>query len=104
MTPNEIFGTQMKDARRARGWTQQRMAGRMNAAGFSWVQTTVTKTERASRPVPVEEAAALAAILHLDLNVLIPDLRELRCPVCDDRPPAGFTCNACGATGSEGKP
>lgn len=39
----------------------------MSARGFSWRQTTVAKTEAAERPIRINEAAALAMVLGVNL-------------------------------------
>jgi hypothetical protein len=40
----------------------------MRALGHSWQQTTVTKTEAADRPIRLNEAASLAALLELGVD------------------------------------
>lgn len=82
--------------------SQDRLATRMRSAGFRWTQSIATRTESGTRPVPITEAATLAALLQLDLNSLIPaDVTAICavCAVCKDNPPVGFTCNECGQRG-----
>lgn len=43
----------------------------MAASGFSWRQTTVAKTETAQRPLRVNEATALAAVLDVDWHEMV---------------------------------
>jgi hypothetical protein len=43
----------------------------MRGAGFSWQQSTVAKTEAATRPVRVDEAAALAGIFGVTVDDLV---------------------------------
>src|SRR5690242_1263728 len=53
--------------------TQGEVAEAMNARGFSMRQSTITKIEKGLRPVRVNEATALAAVLHTDLADLVTD-------------------------------
>lgn len=92
------FGKLVKDAREGLGWSQQKLAQRMKWAGFSWFQSTTAKTERAARPVPIQEAVTLAALLHIDISKLVP-AKLYACPVCCGEPPQGFTCNECKLAG-----
>lgn len=92
-----VFGRLVRDGRIGRGLGQEQLAKKMRIAGFDWSQSTATRTETASRPVPLQEAVALAAFLGIKLGELIPNIPT--CPTCGDAPPAGFTCNECGETG-----
>jgi len=54
--------------------TQAEVARAMAARGFPKMQqSTITKIENAQRPVRVNEAAALAAVLHAGLADLVTD-------------------------------
>lgn len=66
-----VLGERVRELRRARGWSQDELARRMRSAGFSWLQSTVAKTEAADRPIRVDEAASLATILGVDIADLI---------------------------------
>lgn len=66
-----LFGTALRTARSDRGWSQQRIADNMTELGFSWHQTTCAKTEAGDRPVPLEEAAALAALLGTSVGAML---------------------------------
>jgi len=96
------FGAVLRTARINKGWSQQKLAVRMNHAGYSsWQQATATRSERAGRPVPIGEVLVLASLLDIDLNALIVPIEpEPPCSRCDDEPPEGFTCNDCGTTGA----
>jgi transcriptional regulator with XRE-family HTH domain len=43
----------------------------MRRQGFPWRQTTVAKTEAASRPLRVDELVALAQILNVDIKDML---------------------------------
>lgn len=64
------FGAALRERRRARGWSQARLAEAMTALGFSWGQTTTGKSEAGDRPVSVAEAAMLAELFAIDVAVL----------------------------------
>ena len=51
--------------------SQQAVASRMVDAGHSWRQTTVAKTERAARPIRVNEVASLARIFGVSPSTLL---------------------------------
>jgi ribosome-binding protein aMBF1 (putative translation factor) len=66
------FGGIIRAARKERGWTQAQLAENVSAAlGRTVPPLAVMRTEKALRPVPFDEVAALAAILDLSLDELI---------------------------------
>jgi transcriptional regulator with XRE-family HTH domain len=69
--PEAVLAQRLRAFRDARGWTQDDLVRRMGGAGFSWRQSTVAKTEAATRPVRVDEAAALAAIFGVTVDDLV---------------------------------
>jgi transcriptional regulator with XRE-family HTH domain len=69
--PEAALGKRVKELRKACGWSQEELARRMSALGFSWVQTTAAKTELANRPIRVNEAVALARLLGLTFERLL---------------------------------
>lgn len=71
-----VFGRRVRDLRQNLEWSQKELAARMNAAGFSWRQTTAAKVEAGERPVPVEEVAALAAIFNVRVENLFSEKRN----------------------------
>ncbi len=70
-TAEQAFGERIKDARIAKGWSQAGLAKRMSSRYHGWTQSTVAKTEAATRPVRLDEAAALADVLALPLLGLV---------------------------------
>jgi transcriptional regulator with XRE-family HTH domain len=62
------FGQRLRELRKLRGWSQEQVASQMRALGHGWQQTTVTKTEAADRPIRLNEAASLAALLELGVD------------------------------------
>lgn len=95
------LGGQLRTLRMARGWSQQHVADQMRAFGYAWGQSTIGKIEAASRPMPLNEIAALAALFGVGLADLFAEAPERKgaCPCCGDGPPEGFTCNTCGRSG-----
>lgn len=67
----EVLGRRVKGHRQAREWSQEELASKMIEAGFPWTQSIVTRTETATRPVRVDEAAALAALFGVGVDELI---------------------------------
>jgi transcriptional regulator with XRE-family HTH domain len=54
------FATNLRTMREAAGLSQEELASRMAAEGFSFSQATIWKIEQLQRPVRLAEAAALA--------------------------------------------
>lgn len=97
------FAVVMREAREARGLPQGQFAGEMARRGCpGWVQQTVTRVETGRRMVRLSEAMAAASILGIDLGAFaLGDPAPYQaCANCSDEPPAGFTCNACGKSGT----
>jgi transcriptional regulator with XRE-family HTH domain len=71
-TSEELAGEELRRLRTARRWSQEEVARRMSAAGHSnWHQTTVGKTELATRPLRLNEAVALAGLFSVPVTQLI---------------------------------
>jgi transcriptional regulator with XRE-family HTH domain len=70
-TAEQDVGERVRRLRLERGWSQAELAARVSSALPNWAQTTVAKTEAASRPIRVNEAAALAAALGVPLHELL---------------------------------
>lgn len=69
-TPEAVAGRRIRRLRQELGWSQADLAQRMCKRGFSWRQTTVTKTEAADRPLGFNEAVALADVFGTPIQVL----------------------------------
>ncbi|MGY2019362.1 helix-turn-helix domain-containing protein [Nocardia gipuzkoensis] len=61
----KAFGEQVRQWRKARGWSQEDLASKLEVCGFDMHQTTVAKIERGTRPLRVAEAVALAQIFRV---------------------------------------
>lgn len=65
------MGDRIREKRKVYGWSQTELAQRLVAAGFpQQTQLKVTRTERGGRPVPVDEALALADVLNVSIQWL----------------------------------
>jgi transcriptional regulator with XRE-family HTH domain len=71
--PEGIVVRRVRDLRVKAGLTQSQMAAEMTARGFSMVQSTIANIEAGHRPVRLNEAAALAAVLGAVLPELLLD-------------------------------
>ncbi len=60
-------GARVKAVREARGWTQEALASALTQAGHRISRVGVAKTESATRPVTVEDLAALADVLEVQI-------------------------------------
>jgi transcriptional regulator with XRE-family HTH domain len=72
-SPEGQLGDRVRRLRIEHGWSQAELAARVASQLPNWAQTTVAKTEAASRPIRVNEAAALAAALGVPLHALLVD-------------------------------
>ena len=71
-TPEELAGEELRRLRLARRWSQEEVARRMSASGHAnWHQTTVGKTELATRPLRLNEAVTLAGLFEVPVTQLV---------------------------------
>lgn len=75
-----VLAERVKTLRKSRGWTAQRLAEEMTAAGFRWERMVVTKLETGRRQsVSIDELFGLAFVLDVSpIHLLVPP---------DDEPP-----------------
>jgi transcriptional regulator with XRE-family HTH domain len=67
--PEQHFGHQVRDAREARGWSQEALGRHLSAtSGIELSQTAITRLEQGKRPIRLNEASALAKLLGLELQ------------------------------------
>lgn len=62
------------------------------------LDTAVSKMERGTRRIDVDDLVALAAAFGMRPEHL---LTPWKCERCNGEPPDGFACRACGAEGGE---
>lgn len=68
-TAEERFGAQVKAAREARGWTQERTREDLKQRyGLFLSSTAMTRLEQGRRPIRLNEVTALSKLLGLDLR------------------------------------
>lgn len=68
----ESFGALVRAARENRQWTQADLAKRLGALlGKEVNPLSITRTEAGTRPVPLDEVAAFAHVLNLELDPLL---------------------------------
>lgn len=61
----------VSELRKAAGWSQSKLARKMNALGWSWYQQTVASVESGARQVRIGEAADLAGLFGITLAALL---------------------------------
>ena len=83
-----IFGQRIRHERQRHGWNMRTLSAKTGGVSIN----TISRAERGS-DLTLSNAIAIAAALGLSLDSL---LAEPVCAQCDDRPPEGFTCTACG--------
>lgn len=82
--------------RLARGISTRRLAEMLKDAGRPIPATSITKIEKHSRTVDVDDLVALGRVLGVAPEVL---LTATACSTCKGEPPTGFICRVCGAEG-----
>lgn len=70
-TAEQTVGRQMKFFRAARGISQAELARRLTALGIKLDDSAITRTERGTRPIRVNELAAIAAVLDVSVPSLL---------------------------------
>lgn len=85
-------------ALRARmGWTAQRVADELAAAGHAITRQAISKIENGDRGISLDLGFALANVLGVSIERLC---SQPICDHCEGGPPRGYTCNACGRVAS----
>jgi transcriptional regulator with XRE-family HTH domain len=65
------MGDRIRQKRQEFGWSQSELARRMVRAGFpKQTQMYITRSENGARPIPVDEALALADVLNVSIQWL----------------------------------
>lgn len=82
--------------RKGRGMSQAQLANQMTKVGRPMLDTAVSKMERGTRRIDVDDLVALAAAFGIRPEQL---LVPWKCETCNGEPPRGFTCQGCGARG-----
>jgi transcriptional regulator with XRE-family HTH domain len=71
--PSEVFRERLREVRRLKGWTQQQLADVLTDAGLKLDATAVTRLERGTRGVALDEVVAIAAALGVSpLHLIVP--------------------------------
>jgi transcriptional regulator with XRE-family HTH domain len=67
----DVAGDRMRELRARRRMTQAALAREMSRRGFRWHQTTVARIEGGSQLLALIEAAALAEVFAVPLDVFL---------------------------------
>lgn len=85
----------IRSHRKAQGMSVQALADAITESGYPCQRSTLANHEGGRhQTLPVDLMVAAAGVLGVPVMALLCDSP---CSVCDDSPPRGFTCNACGA-------
>lgn len=75
----QLFANRLREARMARGMSQVELARQLAERGHARDASAITRIEKASLSVRIEEAVAIADIFGVDVGLLLtPDLPPLR--------------------------
>lgn len=87
----------VRTLRRRHRLSAKTVADRTAELGFAVPRSVIANLETGRRDhVSVDELVVLAEVFDVEPAVLLTDLPPA-CDGCGDKPPCGFTCNACGA-------
>jgi transcriptional regulator with XRE-family HTH domain len=84
----------VRNLRKAQGISAKELARLMGECGYGTSRTSVAQAECGYRKeVSIDWVSAASQALGVSIKTVLygPD-----CTVCNDNPPAGFTCNSCG--------
>jgi transcriptional regulator with XRE-family HTH domain len=85
LVAERLFAAHVREQRDARGWTQSVLADQLTARGVPLSQSGVAKLERPDdstrRPIRLNEAAAIASLLHQSLR----DMTQTRAAECPEQ-------------------
>jgi|GraSoiStandDraft_41_1057321.scaffolds.fasta_scaffold1556533_1 transcriptional regulator with XRE-family HTH domain len=71
--PSEVFRARLREVRRLKGWTQADLASALAAAGMNLGEPAITRMERGTRGLSLDEAVAIAAVLGVSpLHMIVP--------------------------------
>lgn len=69
--PEQVLAANIRSAREQKGMTQKHVAQLMALLGFKWQHTTVARLEAGQRPIRVNEAFSLSAVLGVNIVRLL---------------------------------
>jgi transcriptional regulator with XRE-family HTH domain len=75
-TPTEVFRARLREVRRLKNWTQADLAAALAGTGLDLGEPAVTRMERGSRGVSLDEAIAISAVLGVSLLHMVVPLED----------------------------
>ena len=96
---NEIsqrFIARVRHLRKQRGLSAEQLSVQAGLSKSTWSNLEVPGGGQ-ERYVTLDKAVPVATVLGVPIGQLIEGLSD-SCPQCNDAPPQGFTCQACGAS------
>lgn len=72
-SPSKVFRDRLKEARKLKGWTQQQLADALASLGVKLDASGITRMERGTRGVTLDDVIAIAAALGVSpLHMIVP--------------------------------
>jgi 8-oxo-dGTP pyrophosphatase MutT (NUDIX family)/transcriptional regulator with XRE-family HTH domain len=72
-SPSEVFRARLREVRRLKGWTQQQLADELASLGVRLDASGITRMERGTRGVTLDDVIAIAAALGVSpLHMIVP--------------------------------
>lgn len=95
----EIVRANVNRLREAKRISQRDLSRLMGEAGWPMLASGISRIEQGTRRVDVDDLAVLAKVFGVRPEELLTPFEPEVCANCDNDPPAGFTCQVCGAPG-----
>lgn len=95
----EIVRVNVRRLRESKRISQGDLSRLMGEAGWPMLASGVGRIEQGLRRVDVDDLVVLARILGVRPEELLAPVEPEICANCDNDPPTGFTCQACGTPG-----
>lgn len=87
--------SRVSEERRRRGWSAEMLSERLESLGYKIPRSVIANLENNRRnAITIDEVLGLAHVFSTTVNWLVYGTGRA-CTVCNDEPPAGFTCNDC---------
>ena len=91
----DVARRNLRRIRKQQGLTLSELIKKLQAAERPMALASLSKSERGTRRIDVDDLVALAAVLGVTVTQLLEPPTD--CPACHGTPPPGFTCRTCGA-------
>jgi len=94
MSSKDVLTANMRRLRLRAAWSQQQLGDKIGG----WSRQAVSSAEAGQRAFALDDVDRIAAAFGRSVAEILMPMGP--CAVCEDRPPDGMNCRACGAEGA----